>query len=783
MLEFLNHSPNAKDRGVTQEYINHIGIPWVARLETSLTDEVEHHNHERICEWIHTITGEGDLQSHQERGTFSQESDNSSSHLDPTSSPHHKASHSKESNDTSTAQTTLPGEQQETGQRSSLSERPSTRNRKPKSKPKLRLYRESLDERAKRLEKGPVVKHTPPQSVPNHSDTSAINRPELSSTSPIELDQSDTSSFVMAPDFPRIFLLSTRLSVNELHELENQTPTLTYDINEANVVVGNISQAQRAKFELRKAKLETVPIESPQIRDKKSQQMYTTAGTQERDPEDAPSSKRRRVAEPLTSDDGDIIKVVKLAWLKDSFEHGTVLPVEKYLLYQGKKVSPKDATPTSATVQHSSTTSILERARQDQQAQPARNSPRDRPKHRSHTSATSTDHVPSLLHQTTSEHDITLPSVPDFLETPYSCQRPTPMNPPNEAFVEALIKVRIIRQLQGDEVGVRAYSTSIATVSAYPHKLQNTHEVERLPGCGAKIAELWREWNETGELTEVRKADADPMVSVLRLFYNIWGVGDTTAREFYRKGWRDLNDLVDFTWDSLSRSQQVGVKFYDEFLLKIPRDEVESIGAVILKHAREIDLGFEMVIAGGYRRGKLQCGDIDVILSHRDENKTLRVVNTLIQSLEQAQFITHNLVMSLHNSERGQRPVSWKGEGASGSGFDTLDKAMVVWQDPSQEDAPHRRVDIIISPWKTVGCALLGWSGGTTFQRDLRRYCKKVKGLKFDSSGVRRRSDGMWVDLEKGPAGDGAPDMETAERRVFEGLGLTWRPPEERCTG
>ncbi|KAM6509049.1 hypothetical protein FSOLCH5_012044 [Fusarium solani] len=154
----------------------------------------------------------------------------------------------------------------------------------------------------------------------------------------------------MAPDFPRIFLLSTRLSVNELHELENQTPTLTYDINEANVVVGNISQAQRAKFELRKAKLETVPIESPQIRDKKSQQMYTTAGTQERDPEDAPSSKRRRVAEPLTSDDGDIIKVVKLAWLKDSFEHGTVLPVEKYLLYQGKKVSPKDATPTSATL-------------------------------------------------------------------------------------------------------------------------------------------------------------------------------------------------------------------------------------------------------------------------------------------------------------------------------------------------------------------------------------------------------------------------------------------------
>lgn len=78
---------------------------------------------------------------------------------------------------------------------------------------------------------------------------------------------------------------------------------------------------------------------------------------------------------------------------------------------------------------------------------------------------------------------------------------------------------------------------------------------------------------------------------------------------------------------------------------------------------------------------------------------------------------------------------------------------------------------------------MLGWSGGTTFQRDLRRYCKKETRLKFDSSGVRSRTDGSWVDLEDGASVGPAPDMETAEKRVFEGLGLVWRPPEERCTG
>lgn len=228
--------------------------------------------------------------------------------------------------------------------------------------------------------------------------------------------------------------------------------------------------------------------------------------------------------------------------------------------------------------------------------------------------------------------------------------------------------------------------------------------------------------------------------------------------------------------------QQIGVKYYDEFLLKIPRDEVESIAATVLNHARQIDAGYEMVIVGGYRRGKKQSGDVDILLSHRDESMTANLVEKLVMRLEKGHHITHTLILSTRNSQRGQEPLAWKGEG-SGSGFDTLDKALVVWKDALNEEAPHRRVDIIVSPWKTVGCAVLGWSGGTTFQRDVRRYCKKERRLKFDSSGIRSRTTGLWVDMEGSSSGNTAPDMESAERRVFEGLGLPWREPEERCTG
>ncbi|KAM0280290.1 hypothetical protein ACHAQH_004126 [Verticillium albo-atrum] len=381
-----------------------------------------------------------------------------------------------------------------------------------------------------------------------------------------------------------------------------------------------------------------------------------------------------------------------------------------------------------------------------------------------------------------------MPPIPAFLRTTYSCQRPTPINPPNNAFVEALKEIRTTRKLLGDEIGVRAYSTSIATVAAYPYLISTPPEVARLPGCGSKIAELYHQWKTTGSRGEIDSSQQDARLPVFRLFYNVWGVGDTTAREFYKKGWRDLDDVVEFGWNSLSRVQQIGVKYYDEFLRPISRQEVEDIAAVILRQAQDIEPGFQLTIVGGHRRGKQSSGDVDVILSHADEGATYKFIERLVMSLEKTRYITHTLTLSTHNSERGQMPLTWKADAArtKGTGFDTLDKALVVWQEPEGEnlaaDRPHRRVDIIMSPWKTIGCAVLGWSGGTTFQRDMRRYCKKELGYKFDSSGIRKRSDGSWVDLESGELGV-APDMVTAEKRVFEGLGLEWQPPEQRCTG
>ncbi|KAI0534819.1 hypothetical protein GGR58DRAFT_520047 [Xylaria digitata] len=626
--------------------------------------------------------------------------------------------------------------------------------------------------------------------------------------------------------FPTIFLLPTHFEADELPEVESQIPTLTYDINEAEVVLGKVSKRPRAILELRSRKLLTDEIQptppnrggaaedtsiSPQRPAKRrrlspsaqgalvsgggtaSDTDESSGGRQVKESHDAGGGKSpaKKVPQHTTKAarkvDDSVVQVVRLSWFTDSLAKRTVLPVDDYLVYQGRKRAPISSQPLP------NAEGILKRAREDNTA--TRPASRDRAKHRYATQHPRSAHVkrPRLAQESTSEHEraAKLPPVPDYLHTEYSCQRPAPLSSPNCAFIEQLKKVRTLRTLEGDEVGIRAYSTSIAAVAAYPYLISSASEVARLPGCGPKIVELYRQWEENGYLNDIQEAASNPRMKVLLLFYDIWGVGAKTANDFYNGGWRDLDDIVEFGWDKITRVQQIGVKYYEELQQKIPRAEVENIAAVILEHANQIRSGFQMVIVGGYRRGKASSGDVDVILSHPDSSATEFFINNIVASLEKASYITHTLTLSDKNSERGQAPLAWKGDRKAGSGFDTLDKALVVWQNPEWDTTkapkntnPHRRVDIIISPWKTAGCAVVGWTGGTTFERDLRRYCKKAKQWKFDSSGVRERGDGgEWVDLESDADGNPAPDMFEAEKRVFANLGLEWRPPEERCTG
>lgn len=286
--------------------------------------------------------------------------------------------------------------------------------------------------------------------------------------------------------FPPIYLLPTHIEPEELAALQGQIHTLTYDINEAEVVLGKISRRERAIFELRRRGIITTEIASgaqdashshPKRRKLEASQQEPGARSDVASDIDGQGSAstfetgpRGSVANKEPGAVDDIVQVVKLAWFTNSVSGGTVLPIDKYLVYQGfKQLAP------GPNKQLPNVTDILRRARdgesgRSQQTQALRRGYASGAKHPRTLPSTK-----QLLftEETTSDCDVnsSLPPIPQYLHTTYSCERPTPANPPNKGFIEELKKIRTTRALAGDKTGVRAYSTSIATLSAYPHLL------------------------------------------------------------------------------------------------------------------------------------------------------------------------------------------------------------------------------------------------------------------------------------------------------------------------
>lgn len=108
----------------------------------------------------------------------------------------------------------------------------------------------------------------------------------------------------------------------------------------------------------------------------------------------------------------------------------------------------------------------------------------------------------------------------------------------------------------------------------------------------------------------------------------------------------------DLVWDTLPRPIQIGLKYYEDFLVRIPREEVEFIAQKVVEHSnkvvQQIHIGSEVAyeICGGYRRGKTDSGDVDIVLTHADCHTMESLLNPLLHELEKAGIL--NTIISLH---------------------------------------------------------------------------------------------------------------------------------------
>ena len=88
---------------------------------------------------------------------------------------------------------------------------------------------------------------------------------------------------------------------------------------------------------------------------------------------------------------------------------------------------------------------------------------------------------------------------------------------------------------------------------------------------------------------------------------SVWGVGPSTAEQWYYQGMRTLDDLRiadGKETNFLNKHQKIGLELFEDLDERMTRSEAAEIEEYVRKSILEINKQFEIIACGSYRRGK-----------------------------------------------------------------------------------------------------------------------------------------------------------------------------------
>ena len=325
---------------------------------------------------------------------------------------------------------------------------------------------------------------------------------------------------------------------------------------------------------------------------------------------------------------------------------------------------------------------------------------------------------------------------------------------PNRRTIEVLQQMADYYDRINDHWRLTAYRRAIAALRKQKQKIMTEAEAFAIPFIGGRLAAKIEEIVWTNRLRRLDNAKLEPNDEVLQLFLGVYGVGVAQASTWIDQGFRTLQQLTERA--HLTKNQKIGIAHYEDFLTRIPRNEVEKHGKFVREAIAKFDGAIEITIGGSYRRGAADSGDIDFIITKPDcsiEDLCMVINDTVIPRLFAANYLQVGLA------------VTAKRDGSKWHGAACLPGSK-IW----------RRIDFLLVPWDEMGAALIYFTGNDVFNRSIRLLASK--------KGMRLNQRGLWRDVMRGKNRErvtqGTLIEGRSERRIFEILKVPWRPPEHR---
>jgi DNA polymerase/3'-5' exonuclease PolX len=176
------------------------------------------------------------------------------------------------------------------------------------------------------------------------------------------------------------------------------------------------------------------------------------------------------------------------------------------------------------------------------------------------------------------------------------------------------------------------FRKALGIIKDYPNKINKGDDIKHIKGIGkgiiTRIDEIIKEGTLEGEIKEGMSIEFSQNEELQK----ITGVGPSKSMELFQKNItldKILKEMKKIKGDfskieennilsNLTHHQLIGVKYFKDINLKIPREEIRSIQIKLNRYIKQLNKNYEVHICGSYRRKKLESGDIDVLILHPD---------------------------------------------------------------------------------------------------------------------------------------------------------------------
>ena len=229
-----------------------------------------------------------------------------------------------------------------------------------------------------------------------------------------------------------------------------------------------------------------------------------------------------------------------------------------------------------------------------------------------------------------------------------------------------------------------------------------------------------------------------------------------------------------FKWlNMLNHHQLLGIKYFKDITIKIPRLEVSKIEKYLQIVTRNMNPNLVIQCCGSYRRGRDRSGDADGLMTHtllktpedveQDRNENGNILSHLASVLTKLGFLTDHLTEDGHTKYMGFCKLPSKKNKQTGEVLECYDL--------------HRRIDVRFVPYNSYGSALLYFTGSKNFNTMMRRKAIKM-GYKLSEYGLFRVVKDDNGKVMKDITGEQLPTP--TEEDVFRILEMEYKTPQER---